>query len=67
MVLVAGLAWNTAFSHLFAHVFDAGRAIAAQFAYATFITIFIIILIFILSRVLKQPTTFTTIGVVQDQ
>ena len=62
LILVAALAWNSAFSQLFKHIFGGREEIIVQFIYAVMITFVVILVVFWLSQLLHQQATFKSVN-----
>lgn len=57
--VVAGLAWNDAIKALIEHLFpkDDGGGLVAQFVYAVIVTVFVVIIMFLVTKLLKSEQT----------
>lgn len=58
LVLIAGLAWNTAFEALFNAYLRPGNAALAKFLYAIILTTIVIVIVIIFARIFHQQATF---------
>lgn len=52
--LVAALAWNTAIQSLFTKIFGEASSLAAQFFYATLVTVIVVFVTIRLSRIAER-------------
>jgi hypothetical protein len=58
LVLIAGLAWNSAFQALFNTYLHPGNATLAKFIYALILTAIVVVIVIIFAKLFHQQATF---------